>query len=284
MTFFFARDPAARDRLGRARVPALPTVREAAPPEPERCVVRPPDGAGSYRVLAGELLEAPCGLRLASRPQRIGGRVELPVTPAGFDALAAIEGRARREPLLRAPLIAPSRVRAAMIAGGEPGPVAVLLEVMADPTLQFDRLRRELARLEPEARDLERRLRGLLEDERGLRAVAVSIRGVARTVDVFASSRDLADALPRLLRAALLEAALEAPDELAAVGMDPRSAGIELGVKETRERHEALLAALLDVRGRADADGVFERTGPNDAAALWLAGAELLQATAVVRR
>ncbi|MCO5172075.1 MAG: hypothetical protein M9894_37730 [Planctomycetes bacterium] len=282
MTLFFARDPAARDRLGRARTPALPAVREASPPEPERCVVRPPTGAGTYRVLAGELLDAPCGVRLAARPQRVAGRVELAVASAGFDALAAIEGRVRREPLLRAPLVAPSRVRAAMLQGGEPGPVAVLLETMADPTLQFERLRRELARLEPEARELERRLRPALEEERGLRAVAVSIRGEARAVDVFASSRDLADALPRLLRAALLEAALEAPSELAAVGLDPRSVRIELGVNETRARHEALLAALLECR-RKD-DGHYERPGAGEVAAVWTAGAELLQATAVVRR
>lgn len=284
VTFFFVRDPSARDRLGRGRAPVLPIARESSPPEPGRCVVRPPSGASSYGLLAGELLDAPCGLRLATAARRLSGRSELEVAPAGFDGLGAIEGRTRREPVLRGPVLVTSRARAALIEGAEPGPVAVFLEALADPSLlDFARLRRELGRLEAEARDLERRLRPALEDQRGLRGVGFSIGQTARSIDVFASSRDLGDALPRLLRAALLEAALERPEDDQALGADPRSATIAHGVTETRERHQALLAALAGCRRRAGADDLYERVGGAEVGAIWTAGQDLLTATVVSR-
>ena len=70
VTIFFARDPQARDRLGRGRTAPLPNVREASPPEPERCVVRPPTGSSTYRLLGGELRLRPwwlCGLEWRRR-------------------------------------------------------------------------------------------------------------------------------------------------------------------------------------------------------------------------
>lgn len=286
VTIFFARDPQARDRLGRGRAPAPPSVREASPPEPERCVVRPPTGASTYRLLGGELLDAPCGLRIATTAQKVGGRVELAVAPAGFDALGAIEGRVRRDPVLRGPVLVPSRARASLLEGLQPGPVGVLLEALADPTLfEFQRLRRELARVEPEARELERRLRPSLEDERGLRAVGISVRGTARSVDVFASARDLSEALPKLLRAALLEAALDAPaaaDDDLAMGADPRTTKLTTGVKDTRERHQALIAALARCRRTAGA-GAFKLGGGAEVAAIWVAGDDLLHAASLSR-
>lgn len=285
VTIFFARDPQARDRLGRGRATALPSVREASPPEPERCVVRPPTGASSYRLLGGELLDAPCGLRIATSAQKVGGRVELAVAPAGFDALGAIEGRARREPVLRGSVLVPSRARASLIEGAQPGPVGVLLEALADPTLfEFQRLRRELGRVEPEARELERRLRPSLEDERGLRGVGISVRGAARSIDLFASSRDLSEALPKLLRAALLEAALDvaASDGDLAMGADPRATKLTTGVKDTRERHQALIAALARCRRTTDADP-FKLGGGAEVAAIWVAGDDLLHAASLSR-
>lgn len=283
VTIFFARDPSARDRLGRGRAPALPTVRESSPADPSRCVLRPPSGDGSYRLLVGELLDAPCGLRLAGATLRVSGRTELEVTPAAFDAVAAIEGRSRRDPVLRAPVLVPSRSRAALIERAEPGPVAVFLEAMADPTLlEFRRLRQELARLEPEARDLERRLRAAIDDVRGLRGVAISVGDRARSVDVFASSRELSDALPRLLRTALLEAALEQPQD-PALPADPRSAAIQTGVTATRDRHVQLLAALAGCRRREGARDVYERTDGPEVAAVWTSGDDLVHAMAIDR-
>ena len=102
-----------------------------------------------------------------------------------------------------------SGARAALIGEAQPGPVAELLRALNDPSLlELRRLREELARLETEARELERRLRASIRGTRGLRGLGVSVNGSARSLDLFPSGRAFSEALPRLLRMALLEAAL----------------------------------------------------------------------------
>jgi hypothetical protein len=99
--------------------------------------------------------------------------------------------------------------------------------------------------VEAEVRGLDLRLRSLLREERGLRGLAVSVHGQPRGLDLFPSAVALAEALPRILRAGLLEAALEREERTTGdILGDPRATNIERGVRATQERWKPLLQAL----------------------------------------
>ena len=240
VTLFFIRDPEGRDRLAASRTPVLPAVREDSPLKPERAVVRP---ARATLLLAGELLDAPLGLRIAPRTEVLrAGKTSVDVLAVAWDGL-----KRRPEPLLKAPVVLPSAARLALLRDDQPGPVAVFLQALSHPTFsETRRLANELARIESEARELERRLRARVEKTRGLRGVAISVDGTPRSLDVFASGDEFAVAFPKLLRGGMLEERLvketnvvDLPD-----GTDPRSAKILGGVVKTLDSHKALLKLL----------------------------------------
>ena len=257
---FFLRDPDGRERLSRAG-PGLPQVREASPIDPAVLQVAPPRGEGRYALLMGELLDAPLGLRMALRDVGLDGRKTLEIGPVAFDPQRPRDAA----PLLKGPVLLPGRARAALLREGTGGAVRELLAALRDPSLlELRRLRDELARVDPEARELDRRLRALLRDERGLRGLAITIGGQPRSLDLFGSSPELCEALPKLLRAALLEAALEREERTKEdiIG-DPRATNLVTGQLATQDVWKPLLDALATATEESpgrfrSADGVVE--------------------------
>src|SRR5690606_5085472 len=129
--------------------------------------------------------------------------------------------------------------------------VALLLQSLADPRQpETRRLTALLDLVEPEARELERRLHAVARAARGLRGLAVSIHGRHRSLDVFASASGLTRALPKLLRTALLEAALERELDPAveALGADGDGRALRGGATRTRDEHRLLLALFAGAR------------------------------------
>ncbi len=266
LTLFFVRDPEGRDRLGTRRAPTPPTVRETAPSGPERCELRP--ARSDELLLHGELLDAPLGLRIAISTAALKSRMQLVnVLAVAWDGL----GDPRRHaPVLPASVLLPSAARAALAKGAQPGPVALLLEALADPRQsETRRLAAVLDQIEPEARELERRLHAIARGTRGLRGLAVSINHRPRSLDVLGGASELTRALPRLLRTALLEAALEREADAAteALGADGDRA-ITPGETRTRDDHRALLALFADARRLQEAprangvSAVYRASGP----------------------
>jgi hypothetical protein len=279
VAFYFVRDPAGRDRLGRTRNPVLPSVREASPADPEVCVVRPPAGRSGWRLLVGELLDGPYGLRIAPASFGFRARTAFDVIPVSF---AGLDPKARRaHPLLKAPAMLPSKPRHALLTGAQPGPVAVFLKLLNDPTLlELRGLQTQLARLEPEAKDLERRLRSRIRDTRGLRGVGITVNGRARSLDVFASSKALSEELPKLIRTALLEAELESEivDPVEEIIEQPAKGFRE--VSATRSAHVTALA-LLPKAQRQAGRRVYRVQVAGSAAAVTLSGDELLHGVVI---
>ncbi|MGE0711493.1 MAG: zf-HC2 domain-containing protein [Planctomycetota bacterium] len=286
VTFFFLRDPEGRDRLSAARSQGLVATSESRPRAAEQVVVRAPAGRTQAFLLLGELLDAPEGLRIVPTTRRINARTELEVEPVRYDPLAE-----RPKPILKGPVILPSTARLALVRQAQPGAVAVFLQSLADPRFQgLERLRTELGEVEAEARDLERRLRAIVGDTRGLRGVGVTIDGLVRGLDLFGSGRMLTASLGKLLRSALLEARLNRPyDQDNAV--DPRSAQVEKGIQETRDQQRALLkllaratqAPLRSQAPRRAIDARFEATDADGSAGvLMLQEGELVHALAAV--
>jgi hypothetical protein len=298
VTFYFVRDPDGRDRMVRPRAKAQPpTAREVSPPEPARAAVRPPSAGAAYRLLPGELLDAPCGLRVAMASTRLTGRTELLVEPVAYDAASALDGKARRAPVLRSPVLVPSRARAALIAEPPSAAIGAFVTSLADPSiLELRRLRERLDAIEPVALDLERRLHAQLDDARGLRGLAVSIapgvgaarEGSLRSVDLVGSARELSEVLPRLLRAALLEAILDHPRDDGPMG-DPRPANLSNGLATDPLR--ATIRERLDVFSTvlrapdAAPDAAYTATTPGAAATLTTAArsGELLHGAVLTR-
>lgn len=243
LILFFLRDPDGRDRLARA-APGLPIARELDPPDPVALTVGGPRGDGDYLLLMGELLDAPLGLRLALQDQELGRRQRLEVGAVAFDP----QRRRDTPPLLKGPVLLPGRARAALFREGAGGAVRELLGALRDPSLlELRRLREELSRVEGETRELDRRLRALLKDERGLRGVAVTVNGQPRGLDLFPSAAALSGALPRLLRAGLLEAGLEREErQNEDILGDPRHSNIDRGLRVTQERWRPLLDVLAE--------------------------------------
>lgn len=281
VTLYFVRDPDGRDRMARPRAKAQPPVaREVSPPEPARAAVRPPSAGAAYRLLPGELLDAPCGLRVAMASARLTGRTELLVEPVAYDAASAIDGKARRLPVLKSPVLVPSRSRAALIAEPPSAAIGAFVTSLADPSiLELKRLRERLDAIEPVALDLERRLHAQLDDARGLRGLAVSIApgvgaardGPLRSIDLVGSAKELSEVLPRLLRAALLEAILDHPRDDGPMG-DPRPANLSSGPASDPLR--ATIRERLDVFSKvrrapdAAAETAYTATTPAAAATL----------------
>ncbi|MEZ6183627.1 MAG: zf-HC2 domain-containing protein [Planctomycetota bacterium] len=237
LEFYFVVDPSGRDRLGGGSL-ALVRAEEDRPARPDRLVLEAPRGARRYVGLVGELVEAPYGLRVlvASAPFRSDPAEVLPIS---FDGLTR-----RATPLLKGPLILPSVARKELIQGRRQEAVAELLQLLNDPSLlEFRRLRDELARLESDARELERRLRGLLASQRGLRGLGYSVSNEARALDLFPSATQLGAALPRLLRTALLEEALaSAPERMPIDDLaDSRPRTVTPGRTTTLQAHLGLL-------------------------------------------
>ncbi len=298
VTLYFVRDPDGRDRMVRPRGKAQPPVaREVSPPEPARAAVRPPSAGAAYRLLPGELLDAPCGLRVAMASARLTGRTELLVEPVAYDAASAIDGKARRLPVLKAPVLVPSRARAALIAEPPSAAVGAFVTSLADPSiLELRKLRERLDALEPVALDLERRLHAQLDDARGLRGLAISIApgvgatrdGSLRSVDLVGSARELSEVLPRLLRAALLEAILDHPRDDGPMG-DPRPANLSNGPASDPLR--VTIRERLDVFSKvlrapdAAPDTAYTATTPGAAATLTTAArtGELLHGAVLTR-
>lgn len=244
VTLFFLRDPAGTRRLSGSRSQGLVRVAEERPGAAKQVVVRPPRGRSVAYLLLGELLDAPYGLRFASTTRRLRMRNELPVEAVNYDPLA----RRSPKPLLKGPVLLPSTARLAMIRQAQPGAVALLLQALNDPELKpLDRLRIELGEVESEARELERRVRAIARDTRGLCGVGITVGDQARSIDLFAGERLLTASLGKLLRSALLEARLGRPyDRDNAV--DPRSTRIERGVTTSKTDHRDMLAQLAEAR------------------------------------
>ncbi len=298
VTLYFVRDPDGRDRMARPRAKAQPPVaREVSPPEPARAAVRPPSAGAAYRLLPGELLDAPCGLRVAMTSVRLTGRTELLVEPVAYDAASAIDGKARRLPVLKSAVLVPSRARAALIAEPPSAAVGAFVTSLADPSiLELRRLRERLDAIEPVALDLERRLHAQLDDARGLRGLAVSIapgvgaarEGSLRSVDLVGSAKELSEVLPRLLRAALLEAILDHPRDDGPMG-DPRPANLSNGPATDPLR--TTIRERLDVFSKvlrapdAAPDTAYTVTTPGAAATLTTAArtGELLHGAVLTR-
>ena len=277
--FYFVRDPAGRDRIGRARDATQPLVRESSPADPEAVVLRPPAGRSRWQVLAGELLDGPYGLRIAPASYPLTSRTAFEVIPVSF---AGLDPRARRAyPLLKASALLPSKARHALLTDDQPGPVAVFLKLLDDPSLlELRRLQTLLAKIEPEARDLERRLRGQIRDVRGLRGIAVTIQARARAVDVFGSARTLSEALPTMIRTALLEAELEqeVQDGVTDLIDQPTKGFREVSV--TQSLHAAAVG-LLPKAQRLNGQRVYRVPDVDAGSAVVLAGDELLHAVVI---
>lgn len=244
VTLFFLRDPAGTRRLSGSRSQGLTRVAEERPGAAKQVVVRPPRGRSVAYLLLGELLDAPYGLRFAPTTRRLRSRNELPVEAVNYDPLA----RRNPKPLLKGPVLLPSTARLAQIRQAQPGAVALLLQALNDPDLKpLERLRIELGEVESEARDLERRLRAIARDTRGLCGVGISVGDQARSIDLFAGERLLTASLGKLLRSALLESRLNRPyDRDNAV--DPRSTRIERGVTTSKSDHRDMLKQLAEAR------------------------------------
>lgn len=243
LTLFFVRDPEGRDRMSSGRAPGAVRVREASPKHPALCVARPPRGRNKSLLLLGELLDAPLGLRIVQHTRNLRSRTTLPVKAVGWDGLR----RKRRDALLKAPVLLPSYARRALMDGTEPGPVALLLQSLTDPSFgEMKRLQLDLARLESEAKELVRRMLARVRGTRGLRGLALSIEGKPVQLELFGSSRRFAAAFPKLLRSALLQTRLGKPLPNDDVGADYRATRILGGIKETRKSHKKLLSLLAD--------------------------------------
>jgi len=244
VTLFFLRDPAGTRRLSGSRSQGLVRVGEERPGAAKQVVVRPPRGRSVAYLLLGELLDAPYGLRFAPTTRRLRMRNELPVEAVNYDPLA----RRNPKPLLKGPVMLPSTARLALVRQAQPGAVALLLQSLNDPDLKpLERLRIELGEVESEARDLERRVRAIARDTRGLCGVGISVGDQARSIDLFAGERLLTASLGKLLRSALLESRLNRPyDRDNAV--DPRSTRIERGVTTSKTDHRDMLTQLAQAR------------------------------------
>ncbi|RMG11845.1 MAG: hypothetical protein D6731_14925, partial [Planctomycetota bacterium] len=246
LVFHFVQDPDGGDRLPRLKKAAPPRVRELRPVDPELVAVRPPRGRSSELLLAGELLDAPHGTRvvLADAPFGSSGR-KVRVRPV----VGLSEVPARSAPVLRAPVLLPSSARFALLAGDPARATVGFLETLDRGTVGgVHRLRLELDRFEGEARTLEQRLRARLRNTRGLRGLALSLGERPRSIDLFRSARAFAAALPKLLRAALLERVLAVaygPDDPA---VDWASTAIRPRANETLRAHAKLLARLATAR------------------------------------
>jgi Putative zinc-finger len=275
---YFLRDPEARDRLSRDRSDDVLTVRETSPPDPLRVSAR--DGTGL--ILAGELLDGPLGLRIAPSDVVVRSRTTLDgVLPVSW---TGVEGR-RGDPILRGPVRIPSRGLLALQEGGLPGPVTQLLESLDDPSLlEFRRLRSLLSDVEPESRELERRLIAHIRSVRGLRGVAISVRGTPRSLDLFPSSRSFSRSLGTILRGALLEAQLEdeTPDDRA-LGADPRRTDITDSSEDLRPVFRVLLALFDECREDDRIEGRFLATGGAGFSALTIEGRRLVHGSALPR-
>lgn len=240
VTLFFVRDPDERSRLSSSKRARPASTSEPRPRNPERLVVRAPGGRSGAHLLLGELLDAPFGLRFAPTTRRLGSRSTIPVAPVRYEPLA----RKRPKPLLKGPVLLPSTARLAQATRSKQSPVAIFLQLLDDPNLDaLDRLRLELGELESEAVDLERRVRAIVKSTRGLVGLGLSVNGQPRSLDVFGDSRLLAEALPKLIRAGLLEDRLGKPYDNTGL-VDPRSTRIERGVSEGRQAQRDLLTLL----------------------------------------
>jgi len=244
LELYFVQDATARDKLGAGSL-ALTRPKEVNPPRPDLITLKPPRAVRGYVWLAGELVEAPYGLRVLSRSAQLASG-ELEVLPLSFDGLTR-----RQTPILKSPLLLPSVARKELAQGRGQQSLAELLQLLNDPSLlEFRRLRDELARLESDARELERRLRGVLSRERGLRGLGYSIGTKARALDLFPDAASLGAALPRLLRTALLEEALESAAERMPVDelTDSRPRTLVPGVQTSRKAHVALLKLAREAK------------------------------------
>jgi hypothetical protein len=283
VTFFFVQDPQGRERFPRARNPDLPRVAELSPSRASGVQLR--RGKSGSAVLAGELLDAPAGLRISTASFPLGSsRVEITAVPVRYEGLS----RRRADPVLRAPVLLPSGSRLALYQDAQPGPVATFLGDLTHPAFEeLKRLRLELNRLEPEARALEQRLRARIRGTRALRGLGISLQGQAVSLDVFGSARALSDALPKLVRTALLEDHLGStfgPDD---ESVEWRATQITEGVAHTRSGHVSLLGSLA-AAVRAEAPGPRQRVDgiyrtPDRAGLVVLDGKRVFHAAAVSR-
>jgi hypothetical protein len=287
ITFFFVQDPEGRDRLPAQKNATLPQVFEERKSLPTGVVVRPPKGRKAS-VLLGELLDAPLGLRIASNSERVSSRASVGCVAVAWDAMQ----RGKRETILSAPVLAPTQARLALIEDAQPGPVAILLSQLTHNAFsETQRLRLELNRLESEARQLERRLRARIRGTRGLRGVAITLGGGAKWIDLFSSSRDVAEVFPKLIRSALLEMHLAGsfgPDD---ESVDWASTNILGGQNTTRDAHRVLLRLMGQSRKSTikapsrKLDAIYQTEDAPEAgsARLSLAGKKVFHGVAIAR-
>ena len=273
---YFIRDPEARDTLSRDRTPDTWDVRELRLPDPARVEVRL---SSSGLVLSGTLLDGPLGLRLNERTHYVRGRTEVEGVPVSFEPAT----RSQRAPLLRGPTLLPSRARLALVTDAVPAANTVLIESLNDSSLlQFRRLRDELARLESEARELERRLVALARRTRGLRGIAITINGVPRSLELFGSSRLLSRNLLCVLRTALLEAVLENDVADQRVLGDPRPTTVVEVQHASRAAHQAFLLRVATATLDATTTDLYRFDAGSAAGEVYLEGDDdLLHAFAI---